>query len=536
MSRILLALTTLLLLRLCLPAPCDEPTNKYALLVGIDKYEHEDFSPLDCAERDVLALARQLDALDFSTTVMLGSESGAKRAMRSEIQSAIDTVLKGVTRRDVVLVCFAGHGVQVSQKDPLGTSAADAYFCPVDARPDNMDTLLRLGAVLDRLQVSGGARNVVLVDACRSVGNAGGRGVRRVLPGIQGRTSTFAENTAVFYSCRAGQTSLEDPKGLGHGLFTFAMLEALKQQAERDEELSWFALVSKVSRQFRRPEIVQILTKAGCIQEPILAGNMQDFLLRSSPSTVDAPIAQDNRTALRSLTGVWKGNYSYPEESGRGPVPFIVLAVQQGNMVTGVLREPNTFGDAGNPFLYASILGKFENGQLQFEKTYDGTASVAHGVKYSCRIPDDQKTSEAGTWSIPNSWSGTFTLHRQDPSQYGKYTGVWDGDYSYPVETGQKNVAFQLTLFQIGQQITGFIKEPNTFGNPANPWLYATFQGTINESTKEMVFRKTYDGTGDVVHSVEYRGRVGENGLDVPEGRWTIGEDAGAFAMQRSIP
>ena len=107
-------------------------------------------------------------------------------------------------------------------------------------------------------------------------------------------------------------------------------------------------------------------------------------------------------------------------------------------------------------------------------------------------------------------------------AEVDKFNGTWSGAYRDWSEGGL--VPFEITI-RVGTpisdyaDISGSIAEPATFGNKEQSWLRATIAGEVRRDTIEFV--KTYDGTGDVNHSVSYRGELDrDNGLIL--GRYTI--------------
>ena len=99
----------------------------------------------------------------------------------------------------------------------------------------------------------------------------------------------------------------------------------------------------------------------------------------------------------------------------------------------------------------------------------------------------------------------------------------WSGSYSYP--DGKRSVAFTMTLSGSQGAVSGRTTERNTFGKPPATHLFGNVRGTINGSS--IAFTKTYDGTGGVSHSVEYRGRISGNSMS---GSWSIGSTSGGFS------
>src|SRR5262245_60344287 len=91
----------------------DASGKKVALLVGINKYDKRGFRDLEFAERDVEQLAKTLQSAGYDVHLLTGSAKDDKRATLENIEKAIEAVLKGRTKKDLVLVAFAGHGLQV---------------------------------------------------------------------------------------------------------------------------------------------------------------------------------------------------------------------------------------------------------------------------------------------------------------------------------------------------------------------------------------------------------------------------------------
>ncbi len=146
-------------------------------------------------------------------------------------------------------------------------------------------------------------RKLVLVDACRDVPQDLTRGARNT-KGIEGRIVSLPEDTAVFFSCRAGQLSFERSE-VGHGLFSFCVLEGLRGAAVQRGELSWSSLVAHVGRRMTEPDLTRYMPQS-LPQVPILAGAMPHTVLGiveeapaiSGPAAAVVP-PMPNRTPLQ---------------------------------------------------------------------------------------------------------------------------------------------------------------------------------------------------------------------------------------------
>ena len=102
-----------------------------AFLVGVEKYSHGKLHDLEFPENDLEELADVLNSQGFKTvllTTRLGKNDASRMPTQQNVWDGIRTFLKEhkPTRRDLMLVGLAGHGIQ-----PLGSD--ESYFCPTDA-------------------------------------------------------------------------------------------------------------------------------------------------------------------------------------------------------------------------------------------------------------------------------------------------------------------------------------------------------------------------------------------------------------------
>ena len=91
---------------------------------------------------------------------------------------------------------------------------------------------------------------------------------------------------------------------------------------------------------------------------------------------------------------------------------------------------------------------------------------------------------------------------------------------------GVTDVPFEMNLTVSQSRISGFIVEPNTFGDSSSKNLYAHFDGRIIGN--RVTWRKRYDGTGGVSHDVIYTGAMNRSTNRI-SGEWKIGKHVGDF-------
>ncbi len=260
------------------PLAASAQAKKYALLVGVNKYEHADMNrpaPLAYAEADVKELADLLRESGYEVDLLPGP-----KATRDAVAAAVKALAKKGNAEGVVLVAFAGHGVQLDKEE-------DAYYCPYDTgmrraerdgkpvkdrdgkqviEPDP-STLIKLTDIVRAFELSPAGARILLADCCRNDPTTGrGRGV-----GAGIKTDRLPTNTAVLLSCSHGQRAFEDKKW-GHGAFFYHVLKGLRDGKATVASLNAY-LEDSVTRE------VQETIKDAPKQEPnlVFSGGRLDF-------------------------------------------------------------------------------------------------------------------------------------------------------------------------------------------------------------------------------------------------------------------
>ena len=232
--------------------------RKLAFVAGVAKYQKDGFSDLDYAEDDARDLAAELEKHGFLVLRVVG-QSATLEKLTTEL-TRFFAATKKLSKQDVVLVAFSGHGRQALQ----GVQE-HPFFCPRDAHQGDTATMLSLNWVMDRMKEdSASSQNLLLVDACRDNPS---RGVR----GVDGSTVTGLPNKlSVLFSSSAGQQSYESDK-IRHGVFMHSVLEGLRgKAADRDGEVTWIGLANYVMKQVPK-EALRMVERE---QEPNLLGNL----------------------------------------------------------------------------------------------------------------------------------------------------------------------------------------------------------------------------------------------------------------------
>jgi TPR repeat protein len=248
--------------------------KRYALLVGVREYDHARLPELKHTEHDVEELATILrdknagfDKVTLLTTTR-GKDNKALLPTAANIRAAIKQLLAGKTKRDLVLVGLAGHGVQLRIKgDDGGKGKNEAFFCPADAQLNDASTMVGLTQLFNGLDACGARVKLLLVDACRNDPHESRNVDIDTVPHPP-------RGTAALFSCASGQRAFETAKlgKKGHGVFFHFVLEGLKGAAMNEgKEVTWERLTEYVRKQVSYT--VPRLIGGGAKQEPHLVSN-----------------------------------------------------------------------------------------------------------------------------------------------------------------------------------------------------------------------------------------------------------------------
>jgi WD40 repeat protein len=144
------------------------------------------------------------------------------RAGRKELLGALDDLARRAGPDDLCVLFLAGHGVFSRQAERRGGDSTFVFCCPHYDPSRPAATGLTSRVLYDRLAAIP-CRKLLILDACHS--GAAANPVRDLTPGGQG--------PVILAACDRNQSSYENKK-YGHGLFTYALLEALDGRRDLD--------------------------------------------------------------------------------------------------------------------------------------------------------------------------------------------------------------------------------------------------------------------------------------------------------------
>lgn len=210
------------------------------LVVGINKYMNSSYS-LNYAQPDAKAFVNKIVETSgriFKTVNKV--EIYDEDATKENIVQGFKTIISKAKPEDVFVFFYAGHGsLDEDHKDKDGDSPF--YFVPTDITklygdPDQLQKKGISGNELrEYLTQIRSTKQIVLMDACHSGGALKGMNVRAVA-GDEKAIVQLARSSGVVWIASSGTKQFATEFDiLKHGVFTYALLEALDGKADNGD-------------------------------------------------------------------------------------------------------------------------------------------------------------------------------------------------------------------------------------------------------------------------------------------------------------
>ena len=225
--------------------------KRWALVIGVDKYQDPQISPLKGSDNDARLIADALvryAGFPRDQVILLSTDQPTERQpTRVNILRRLSNLSTAVPKDGLLLVSFAGHGMERS---------GQAFLLPSDAQISDQisfleETAISMNRVKERIKETGVGQVVVLLDACRN--DPGGR-ADAINPLTNAYTNAFnfdvrnreVQAFATVYATGIGQRAYEYTEKK-QGYFSWAVVEGLKGGAANDKgEITLSQLVKYV--------------------------------------------------------------------------------------------------------------------------------------------------------------------------------------------------------------------------------------------------------------------------------------------------
>lgn len=200
----------------------------YLLAVGVSKYKDKSYSlsyPAKDAKDFAEAMKVQKGKLYKDVVMKVHTDESATR---DNIMDDLEWIQRQATQQDMVIVFFAGHGIN-------DTITGNYYFLPQDANMEAVKRTMIPGSEIHSTLARLTGTRLLFLDTCHA-GNITGtasRGVPDMRQFLQD-LKDGGQGLVVMTSSRPGQKSQEHPSWK-NGAFTKALVEGVKGKAQRDK-------------------------------------------------------------------------------------------------------------------------------------------------------------------------------------------------------------------------------------------------------------------------------------------------------------
>jgi WD40 repeat protein len=281
--------------------PDRTPGEKYAVIIGVSKYKDSRICSLKYTGADARAF------YDFLTKNAGFSRDKIKlildqNASKMNIEDAFKNFLpRNAGRDDTVIIFFAGHGIPDTDLTGRADDGMEKYIVPYDADLDRVAASCYPMSEFSNVFSSLRSRRVIFfIDSCFSGGGAGSECLPDALKrtfsakqqGFRGISITpnFINNLTkgpqgygkvLITASQSNELALEIPE-LGHGLFTYYLLEALSGHADNGDGF----ITLKEVYNYLEERVAMRSRKAGGKQTPMMAGAITGkIVLRAIPGS-----------------------------------------------------------------------------------------------------------------------------------------------------------------------------------------------------------------------------------------------------------
>ena len=213
--------------------------KRWALVIGVDKYQDPQISPLKGSDNDARLIADALvryAGFPKDQVILLSTDQPLERQpTRVNILRRLSNLSTAVPKDGLLVVSFAGHGME---------RGGQAFLLPSDAQISDQisfleETAISTNRVKDRIKETGVSQVVLLLDACRN--DPGGR-ADAPNPLTNAYTKAFnfdvrnreVQAFATVYATGIGQRAYEYTEKK-QGYFSWALVEGLKGSAANEK-------------------------------------------------------------------------------------------------------------------------------------------------------------------------------------------------------------------------------------------------------------------------------------------------------------
>lgn len=210
----------------------DNQGKRYAITIGINKYQDTGISELSKARNDAKIVGKILkNEGQFDQVFVMTDDVDPRNDKENlyptklNIEEKIDSILQFSSPDDLIVFFFSGHGISDPQEN--------GYLVTIDTvTGKQFNTSLQINSVVAKLRTKGIRKSLLVLDACRDVLYTTKSSARN---SIIEKDFADSDLAATFYSTKAGYYSYEDDE-TEYGVFTKYLVMGMEGQADKNAD------------------------------------------------------------------------------------------------------------------------------------------------------------------------------------------------------------------------------------------------------------------------------------------------------------
>jgi hypothetical protein len=363
-------------------------SKRFALVIGVDEYEDSQINKLEGASNDAKAIVEALvQYAGFprdQVRLLTADQPLERRPTRNKILRQLSNLRGAVPKDGLLLIAFAGHGIERGEQ---------AYLLPSDAELSNDVSLLEQSSInvddmRKRIAETGVGQVLLILDACRNDPSAGrGDADNRLTNGFTKHFNFDERNSevkafATLYATDVGSRAYEY-KEKKQGYFSWALVEGLKGAAANEKgEVTLQSLLSFLQEQV--PKRIRLDLGAGKVQKPyaVIQGYKANDLVLSK-------VAVAENVAIVDPAAVERSDWEIAQaKSNPTALRDYLKKYPSGMFAEQALWE--SIQNAEDPAEFKSYLKRFPNGKNASLAMMLGENAAWERIKNSKNVSDYQ--------------------------------------------------------------------------------------------------------------------------------------------------
>jgi tetratricopeptide (TPR) repeat protein len=209
--------------------------KRYALVIGIDKYDNQEIIKLDGAVNDARTLAAALQVYaNFpgeQVTILSPDQSADYKPTRQNIIKWITRLSKSAGKDGLLFISFSGHAVEINKEAFLLASDSEIS----DSVTAMGQSGIKIDSIKDIVQENGTSQIMLVLDACRNDPRKSSKTDNLLSESYFKGFDFYSKEkgvtaSATLYATSPGGRSYEDTEKK-QGYFTTALIEGLRGKA-----------------------------------------------------------------------------------------------------------------------------------------------------------------------------------------------------------------------------------------------------------------------------------------------------------------